>query len=770
MPDTRESGLRRLMNGIRKRSLFNAIFLGLAFLTSVVCVLTGGLTGEGYDIEQGTISQRLIQSPVETVNEWATQALREEAARDARANPIYKQDNGVTQAAMDKLDAFFRDIEEMRRQHNPVIDPTSDSRQGPVPVENLNRAALSLDVSTFSQFNFMITCDSAVFNMFRDTVRGITEARMASGIKEDALYSVSLAVKDELAMIDEWDTAVKNTGYNIITQILKTNIFIDEASMEKAARDAMDAVPPVIIHRGQNIVREGELITPEIFAVLESLNLVRSAVYNKLPEIAGSVLAIAAMFAALILFFATAYGRKLEERKNVVLLFSLYCAAVILARFLEGMNFVFMPIILFTMLTAILLDEGLAAGFSVGLSVITSVVCSGDIMFVLFFIICGLFSAFMARLITERNKMLSVTAIISGFCGVTVCAVFLVVNGGVSKYMWDTAVIAALYGVFSVVLCVGVLPFLETAFGFITTIKLVDLANPNNPLLRRLTIEAPGTYHHSLMVSNLAETACYAIGANHTLARIGGYYHDAGKLNYPQYFIENVTDGVNPHDSLEPRMSAKIIIEHVAAGLELAAQHKLPKPVRKFIEEHHGQSIQTYFLHKAKKAAETDDDVNEADYKYNYSAPTSRESAVVMLADIVEAAVRSVMPSCTEEGKLSAFIGGLVKTALDENRLRQSRLNIGELDDIVAAFVRVFRGMHHERIAYPTAGDAASTPAKAVKTVKPSKPAAKAKTPDIPKAAPTGKTAPVPKVSAETAAPVKPVTEEAAAPAAGKDE
>jgi putative nucleotidyltransferase with HDIG domain len=358
----------------------------------------------------------------------------------------------------------------------------------------------------------------------------------------------------------------------------------------------------------------------------------------------------------------------------------------------------------------------------------------------------------MARLITERSKMLSVTAIISGFCGVTVCAVFLVLNDEITKEMWDTAVIAALYGVFSVVLCVGVLPFLETAFGFITTIKLVDLANPNNPLLRRLTIEAPGTYHHSLMVSNLAETACYSIGANHTLARIGGYYHDAGKLNYPQYFIENITDGVNPHDSLEPQVSAKIIIEHVSGGLELAAHHKLPKPVRKFIEEHHGQSVQSYFLHKAKaKAAETGDTVNEADYKYNFSIPTSRESAVVMLADIVEAAVRSVLPACTDEAKLTEYINNLVKTALTENRLRSSHLAIGELDEIVSAFVRVFRGMHHERIAYPT--DTPPAPRRPAKTAKPAKPAAKPRTPVMPKAVPAASKA-MPTVKAP-AAPVK---------------
>ena len=299
--------------------------------------------------------------------------------------------------------------------------------------------------------------------------------------------------------------------------------------------------------------------------------------------------------------------------------------------------------------------------------------------------------------------MLSITALISGFCFLSVCAVYLVADGSASMEMWDTAALAALYGIFSVVLCVGVLPFFETVFGFVTAIKLVDLANPNNPLLRRLIIEAPGTYQHSLVVANLAETACYSIGANHALARVGGYYHDCGKINFPMYFIENITDGVNPHDTMDPMISAKILSDHVANGLTLAENYKLPKPVRAFIEEHHGGSVMSFFYHKAQEAAEkTGETVSEDHFRYRYSGPKSRETAVVMLADSVEAAVRSVLPGKITMEELPEYIDKLLRNILISGRLQDSGLVIKDLSVISEAFVRVFRWMYHERVAYPT--------------------------------------------------------------------
>ncbi|MCL2702989.1 MAG: HDIG domain-containing protein [Defluviitaleaceae bacterium] len=682
--------------------MFNILFAALAFAVSAVCALTGGYVSEGYDLRPGMISHRRIQSPRDVVNEGATRVRQEQAAEAARSVLVYRQDDDITTNTMNVLYAFFGQIDSMRRLHSPLADPTQPERE-PVPVSELDRSRLPLDISTTSHFTFLITAPSEVYIGFRDKIFEITEQRMLSGVREDALSGVYLVVRDELAMIDEWDSVVRNAGYNIISQVLRQNVFIDTESMEIAAQAAIDATPPVIIQRGQNIVIEGALITPEIYAILETLGLVRSSIGERLAPSVGVFLCVAAVFIVGMLFLTTVYARLFEDRKNVVLLFTLYVLTVFIAWLIQGVSFVFVPVLLFTMLAAVLLDEGLAVGFCLCVSIVCAVIFMGDMRFVAFYVITGLFVSITSKLITERSKMLSVTALMSLFSFLTVCAVYLVADRAATPEMWDTAVMAALFGMFSVVLCVGILPFFETAFGFVTAIKLVDLANPNNPLLRRLIIEAPGTYQHSLVVSNLAETACYSIGANHTLARIGGYYHDCGKINYPGYFIENQSGGVNPHDKMNPFLSVKIISEHVTNGLAFADSYKLPKPVRAFIEEHHGGSVQRFFFHKAKEIADKKGrTVNEDDFRYKQRIPQSREVAVVMLADIVEAAVRSMMPAgkMTME-ELPEYITTLIRTPLLDGRLADSGLIIKDLTTITEAFMRVFRGMFHERVAYP---------------------------------------------------------------------
>lgn len=698
-----------------KRNLFQVIFVAAAFIISAATALTGGQAGRGYDLEVGGIAPRRIQSPDDMVNEIATGNLREAAAAAARANPIFRQDSDITLEALYTLGAFFEQIEEMRRLHNPLFDPTMPDREG-LPVEDMDRWTLNPQLPYEEYFIFVVTTPGEVYVAFRDSVMTMAEGRMSAGIREDTLHSVFLSLREELDGIYEWDEVVRSAAFAIISQVLAANVFEDIESMELAAQAAMDAVEPVIIRRGQNIVLDGAVITRDIYDLLDSLGLLRTSPGELIQPMIGALLAVAAVFIVGLSFVSAAYGRLFTDRKNVVLLFTLYVLTIAIAWLLQEMNFILVPILIFTMLASVLLDEKLAVGFCLCVSVICAVIVMGDVRFVAFFTLTGLFVAITARLITERSKMLSVTALISGFCFLSVCAVYLIADGAVSMEMWDTAVMAALYGIFSVVLCVGVLPFFESAFGFVTAIKIVDLANPNNPLLKRLIIEAPGTYQHSLVVANLAETACYSIGANHALARIGGYYHDVGKINFPHYFIENITDGVNPHDSMDPMISAKILNEHVSNGLALADAYKLPKPVRAFIEEHHGGAVMSFFYHKAKEAAKEEPDGVESDvledfFRYKQRIPQSRESAVVMLADNVEAAVRAYMQSRRTMDDLPVYIDKLIRERFMEGRLQDSGLIIKDLTTIAEAFMRVFRGMFHERVAYPTtAAPAADAP------------------------------------------------------------
>jgi len=250
------------------------------------------------------------------------------------------------------------------------------------------------------------------------------------------------------------------------------------------------------------------------------------------------------------------------------------------------------------------------------------------------------------------------------------------------------------------------LPVGESLTGITTDLTLLELSDPSRPLLRRLSLEAPGTYAHSIAMANLVEAACNRIGANGLLGRVGCYYHDVGKLNNPQYFVENQTHGSNPHDRLKAYQSAQIIKAHVTDGVALAAAAGLPEVVAAFIPEHHGTSDITYFLDRAKRRAEAQR--ADADFAYPGPKPRSIETAIAMLADSVEAALR-VLEDLTPT-KIEEAIEHIVKTKLAAGQLDETPMTLRQIDEVKAEFVRVLSGMYHNRIDYPeTSGGITAT-------------------------------------------------------------
>ena len=252
-------------------------------------------------------------------------------------------------------------------------------------------------------------------------------------------------------------------------------------------------------------------------------------------------------------------------------------------------------------------------------------------------------------------------------------------------------------GVLSALLAAGFQPVFEAAFNLATPSKLLELANPNHPLLRRLLIEAPGTYHHSIIVANLAEAAAEKIGANPFLARTGAYFHDVGKLKRPLYFKENQM-GDNPHDRTDPYVSAAILTTHTRDGVQLAQKYHLPPEIQRIISEHHGDTPVMYFYHKALQQSDGKP-VDIADFRYDGPRPCTKESAVIMLADTIEAAVRS-MPDPTPQA-IERFIEKLVRGKLEDGQLSNSPLTLKDIDGICEAFATVLNGVFHERIEYP---------------------------------------------------------------------
>jgi len=259
---------------------------------------------------------------------------------------------------------------------------------------------------------------------------------------------------------------------------------------------------------------------------------------------------------------------------------------------------------------------------------------------------------------------------------------------------------ASVNGILASAMASMLLPALESIFKITTDIRLLELSNLNAPILRRLSVEAPGTYHHSLMVGTLAESAAEAVGANPLLVRVGAYYHDLGKMLKPEYFVENQVFGINKHETLSPNMSSLIIASHVKDGLELAKEIGLAERIRDLIPQHHGTRLMTYFYQKARESADSkNQDVVEADFRYPGPKPQTKEAAIVMMADSVEAASRTL--TSPTPAQIQGMINRLVDAIIADNQLDECDITLREVRLVKESFFKILTGIYHRRIDYP---------------------------------------------------------------------
>jgi putative nucleotidyltransferase with HDIG domain len=310
-------------------------------------------------------------------------------------------------------------------------------------------------------------------------------------------------------------------------------------------------------------------------------------------------------------------------------------------------------------------------------------------------------AAFVLQNAERRIDLIKAGFILAALHVFTALGLLLIQRGSLADYP-PALFLAAVNGIASGMLVLGFLPVLEHVLNAPTTFRLIELSDLNSPILKRLFVAAPGTYSHSVMVANIAEAACQEIGANALLARVGAYYHDIGKIDQPDYFVENQT-AYNKHDDIPPRLSATVIRSHVKLGVEKARLLGLPREVSDIIAEHHGNSVISWFYHEALKRESSDlnnkSTVNMEDFTYPGNPPRSRESAVVMLADVTEAAVRTLKKPTV--ARLEKFIHELFLSKFDAGQLWDSDLTFRELQTIENTFVRVLAGHYHSRIEYP---------------------------------------------------------------------
>jgi putative nucleotidyltransferase with HDIG domain len=298
--------------------------------------------------------------------------------------------------------------------------------------------------------------------------------------------------------------------------------------------------------------------------------------------------------------------------------------------------------------------------------------------------------------ISERSKLISAGGLVVAVTGASAMGATLI-EGGILPGAIVAGGLGLVGGSITVILMLGLLPVFEAVFGVTTDVRLLELANPGHPLLKRLMMEAPGTYSHSVMTGNLAETAALEIGASGLLARVGSYYHDVGKIRRPGFFVENQAGAQNPHDNTSPALSALIITAHVREGVELAEQYRLPAEIVEIVRQHHGTSMVMYFYNKA--AAEGGP-VYEADFRYAGERPRSREAALVMLADSCEAAVRATTKPTPP--RIEEVVRKVVSAKLADHQLDLAKLTLAEIESVIVVYTRMLSSVYHPRMEYPS--------------------------------------------------------------------
>ena len=350
------------------------------------------------------------------------------------------------------------------------------------------------------------------------------------------------------------------------------------------------------------------------------------------------------------------------------------------------------------MLIAILLKTRLAVLIVAVISLIIGLMINNQITFSIAGFIGGVTGIYSISKLSQRGDL----ARAGLYTGIAVMLSIFVI-GMIEETQWQVLIISGiilglLNGLLSSILTNGALPYLESFFGIISPVRLLELSNPNNKLLRRLLLEAPGTYHHSIMVGNLAEAAAEAVRGDHLLVRVGAMYHDIGKTKRPYFFVENQLGIENPHDKIAPTLSTLIITSHVKDGIEMAREHRLPQCIIDFIEQHHGTTLIKYFYHKALESEE-EGKIAESAFRYLGPKPQTKETAIVMLADTVEAAVRALKNPTP--GQIEGLVREIIKEKLMDGQLDECDLTLKDLDIIANAFLRVLSGALHSRIEYP---------------------------------------------------------------------
>ncbi|MCF6461790.1 HD family phosphohydrolase [Clostridium sp. Cult1] len=666
---------------IRKNKLyFNGILI-LVFTIILFFIIIQKVETKRINVKIGDAAPLEIRATKDIVDEYATEQLKKEVAK--RVEPRYRLSPSVQMTMKTTIKEFFDMVKELQLDDSVGIGKKTD-----ILIEE-SRIPLSRN-----EYQIALKMESDELNSFESIINDLINQIMGAGIKEEELEYEKENIEKTFESIDISDNK-KELGISLINNTIQPNKFVDEEATKRRIDEEVEKIEPVIIKEHQVIVRKGDIIDSNKLDIIKELGLLKEKEGYDKRTVLG-IITLILLLETVVFGHVFLFNSEILDGNKFLILLIIITALILISQGIHNITPFIMPVSAGALLIAILFDIRLSIVVNIFMVFILSFILKLDDTLMTMYLISGSIGAFLATRQQQRYNIFISGLLIGVFNLLTILSFGLIKKLELMDILIKGGY-GLLNGMFCAVLTIGTLPIWENIFEVLTPLKLLELSNPNQPLLKRLLIEAPGTYHHSIIVGNLSERAAEVVRADPLISRVGAYYHDIGKLSRPYFFKENQLGADNPHDKLKPNMSTLIITNHVKDGIALGKKNRLPKEIINIIAQHHGDTIVSYFYYKAKENGSSE--VNIEDFRYPGPKPQTKEAAIVMLADSTEAAVRSIKEPTKKN--IEEMIRNIINGKLEDGQLEECDLTLKNLNAIANAFSSVMMGIYHERIEYP---------------------------------------------------------------------
>ncbi|NLJ76903.1 MAG: HDIG domain-containing protein [Peptococcaceae bacterium] len=671
------------------------------FLLLFTLIMAFDFVPERVDLVVGQVSPKTYKAQKDLVFEYEEKTTEMRRIAAEKAEKIYAKDPQVIVAVQTDISDLCSKVSEIQGDVGMDTEAKISELKSVLPFVMPDE-----DISELARRQPHDT--EAVENSLNNLVGGVMLA--GDGVTQDNLEEAKNALYNQISALSPAKPYDRFSN-GAVGRFLRPNTFINYEMTKKKQEEAMAAVPPAMISvkEGEKLIGEAEIVTEEHLVKLQALGLIREK--PQVTSILGIFLLVGMLMTSTLVFLYQQNRDIYKHAGHLYLLGMVILVVMGVGKAIIAINvtqwpefsaqFGYMvPIAAAGMIIALLLDSRLAMLVVAILSLMLGVMTGNQLRFGVVGFIGGITGVYSISKLSQRSDLMRAGIVTSGANVVAIFIMGLVNGSPLALLISSSLALGLINGILSSILTNGLLPFLENTFRITSPVRLLEISNPNNILLKKLLTEAPGTYHHSIIVGNLAEAAADSLGDDSLLVRAGAYYHDIGKIKRPYFFIENQMGAENPHDKLTPSLSTLILTSHVKDGVEMAKEHKLPQGIIDIIEQHHGTSLVSYFYHKALES-DRPGTVTEEEFRYEGPKPRSRAAAIVMLADAVEAAVRSLQSPT--QGRVEGLVRTIIKDKLNDGQLEECDLTFKDLDVIANSFLRVLTGVFHSRIEYPEA-------------------------------------------------------------------